>query len=34
MRKKVVRERVSASNEEESNEGREFLPLMKKKVMR
>jgi len=26
--------RASSPNEEESNEGREFLPLMRKKVMR
>jgi len=33
MIKKVMREGVSAHNEEESNEGREFRPLMRKKVM-
>ena len=34
MRNKVMREELSAPNEEQSNEGNEFLPLMGKKVMR
>jgi len=34
MRKKVMSEELSARNEEQSNEGKKFLPLMGKKVTR